>query len=60
MKKNYIQPNIKCMILEEENLMAASFNASTTGKETIKVEETETAEASGAKGNTWNTTSEWN
>lgn len=60
MKKNYIQPNIKCMIMEEENLMAASFNASTTGNKTIDVEETETEEGSGAKDNTWNTTSEWN
>ena len=59
MKKNYIQPDIKCIIMEEENLMAASFNADTNGKISIDVEETETEEGGGAKGNTWNTTSEW-
>jgi hypothetical protein len=58
MKKNYIQPEIK-WITAEDNLMNIS-NATTDGSEDdIEVNTEGTNQPGGAKGNTWNPTSEW-
>lgn len=59
-KKNYIQPEIK-WIVAEENLMAASLNGSTTDgtKGDVTVDPDPTDQEGGAKDNTWHTTSVW-
>lgn len=58
-KKNYIQPNIKSLTVEED-LMAASFeNVNTNGKNNIDADSNPTDQDGGAKDNTWHTTSVW-
>lgn len=57
-KKNYIQPNIKCLIVQED-LMAALSGGETNGNNTITINPEETPEEGSAKDNTWHTTSVW-